>query len=117
MRNRTRRNGAPPDSFERFEYLARGLFGVRKRDIGEPKPAAKPGRARKPGFMQTLRRFAMERGAKKTLHCSFCGKSETEITYLLAGGDGTVHICGGCVEACIAIINKTKASGSAPNPA
>ncbi|HYB92192.1 MAG TPA: ClpX C4-type zinc finger protein [Candidatus Binataceae bacterium] len=116
MKTRAIRNGSPPDSFERFEYLARGLMGVGKRDIEEPQ-SPKPAKPRKPGFMEALRRFAMQHGTKRTLHCSFCGKSEEQVTYLLAGGSGTVYICGGCVDICAGIINKTKASGSAPAPA
>jgi ATP-dependent Clp protease ATP-binding subunit ClpX len=35
----------------------------------------------------------------KTLHCSFCGKSEHQIDKLVAGPGG-VHICNECVAAC-----------------
>ena len=39
----------------------------------------------------------------KTLHCSFCGKSEREIRKL-AAGPGGVHICNECVAACEVIM-------------
>jgi hypothetical protein len=35
----------------------------------------------------------------KVLCCSFCGKSEHEVTKL-AAGPGGLHICEGCVEVC-----------------
>jgi hypothetical protein len=35
---------------------------------------------------------------KETLNCSFCGKSEEHVTYLLAGGYSPVYICGDCVD-------------------
>jgi ATP-dependent Clp protease ATP-binding subunit ClpX len=35
----------------------------------------------------------------KVLHCSFCGKSEGEVTKL-AAGPGGIHICDECVETC-----------------
>jgi hypothetical protein len=36
---------------------------------------------------------------RKVLCCSFCGKSEKEVSKL-AAGPGGIHICGECVEAC-----------------
>jgi len=41
----------------------------------------------------------MASGLKKTLCCSFCGKSEHDVAKL-AAGPGGVHICDACVEAC-----------------
>lgn len=35
----------------------------------------------------------------KTLHCSFCGKSDREVAKLVAGPGG-LHICDACVETC-----------------
>src|SRR5262245_2704452 len=40
----------------------------------------------------------------KTLHCSFCGKSEKQIERL-AAGPGGIHICNECVEACLLIMD------------
>lgn len=37
------------------------------------------------------------------LHCSFCGKSQDDVTVLIAG-PGSVFICNGCVELCNDII-------------
>jgi ClpX C4-type zinc finger/Glyoxalase superfamily protein len=34
----------------------------------------------------------------RTLHCSFCGKSQYEVRRLIAGP--TVFICDGCIEVC-----------------
>ena len=36
---------------------------------------------------------------RRTLHCSFCGKSEDEIEKL-AAGPGGIHICNECVVVC-----------------
>jgi hypothetical protein len=46
---------------------------------------------------------------KKTLRCSFCGKTEKEVARLL-GGTGGVHICDGCVSACNKILEATPAT-------
>ncbi|GEM_PF-5794565 len=117
---RPSRNGEPADSLERFEYLARALFEVRKDDLearGPHKPEGNRGRSRRAGFTQTVRRFAMQQAQKKTLCCSFCGKSEDDVKYLLAGGSSNVYICGGCVDVCVDIINKTKSKDSAADGA
>ncbi len=42
---------------------------------------------------------------KKTLRCSFCGKTEKEVARLLAGP--SVHICDACVGACNKILEAT----------
>ena len=42
---------------------------------------------------------------KKTLRCSFCGKTDKEVARLLAGP--SVHICDGCVGACNKILEAT----------
>jgi len=42
--------------------------------------------------------------SKKTLHCSFCGKSQSEVTKLIAGP--TVFICDECVSLCDNIIKE-----------
>lgn len=41
---------------------------------------------------------------KKSLHCSFCGKSQSEVTKLIAGP--TVFICNECVSLCDDIIKE-----------
>lgn len=38
----------------------------------------------------------------KTLHCSFCGKSQDEVKKLIAGHD--VYICDECIDVCIRIV-------------
>jgi ATP-dependent Clp protease ATP-binding subunit ClpX len=42
--------------------------------------------------------------AKKSLHCSFCGKDQYEVKKLIAGP--TVFICDECVEICLDIIKE-----------
>ena len=37
--------------------------------------------------------------ATRTLHCSFCGKSQHELEKLIAG-PGSIHICDECVGLC-----------------
>ncbi|HKM99833.1 MAG TPA: ClpX C4-type zinc finger protein [Candidatus Binataceae bacterium] len=49
---------------------------------------------------------------KKGLRCSFCGKDDDHVQFLLAGPK--VFICGECVDKCVEIIDRTKASGTAP---
>ena len=43
-------------------------------------------------------------GAKSTLYCSFCGKSQHEVRKLIAGPN--VFICNECVELCADIIKE-----------
>ena len=38
----------------------------------------------------------------RTMHCSFCGDSEHEVTRLIAGP--RVYICETCVDKCITIL-------------
>ena len=47
--------------------------------------------------------------AETLLRCSFCGKDEHAIKYLIAGP--AVHICNGCVGLCNEIIAKEEAKG------
>lgn len=60
---------------------------------------------------------------KKTLHCSFCGKSQFEVKKLIAGP--SVYICNECVELCQDIVReefgnniiKTTSLNKIPKPA
>jgi ATP-dependent Clp protease ATP-binding subunit ClpX len=45
---------------------------------------------------------------KNTLHCTFCGKSQHEVSKLIAGP--TVFICDECVELCMDIVGEEKKS-------
>ena len=47
---------------------------------------------------------------KKTLRCSFCGKTEKEVARLLAGP--LVHICDACVGACNKILEATPSTNA-----
>jgi hypothetical protein len=108
-----RPNGSPPDEFERFEDLARRLFA------GGPTASG-----RGTWLVSNVKRFAtrflgkektaMDATAQPDLRCSFCGKGKDHVQFLIAGPK--VYICGGCVDLCVDIINKTKASGTAPPP-
>jgi ATP-dependent Clp protease ATP-binding subunit ClpX len=59
-------------------------------------------------------------GAKNTLYCSFCGKSQHEVKKLIAGP--TVFICDECVELCMDIVHEEyksallKSRGGIPTP-
>ena len=44
---------------------------------------------------------------KSRLHCSFCGKTDSQVARLI-GGPG-VHICDGCVGVCNKVIEATPA--------
>jgi ATP-dependent Clp protease ATP-binding subunit ClpX len=45
---------------------------------------------------------------KKTLSCSFCGKSQNEVEKLVAGAN--IYICNECVSLCVEIITEEKES-------
>jgi ATP-dependent protease Clp ATPase subunit len=45
---------------------------------------------------------------KKTLRCSFCGRTDKQVARLLAGP--CVHICDGCIGTCNKILQATPAS-------
>lgn len=47
---------------------------------------------------------------RRAMACSFCGRSEHEVTNLVAGP--RVYICDACIEACTAIIAAERAGGS-----
>ena len=59
----------------------------------------------------------MKETAHQQLQCSFCGKTADQVQFLVAGGGDppTVYICGGCVDISVSIIEKSKASGTAPS--
>lgn len=48
----------------------------------------------------------MENYHKET-HCSFCGKSESEVETIINGPNG-MSICNECIETCEYILNKGK---------
>ena len=62
-----------------------------------PKPTREQARARR-----KLERFLGAR-TPKTLHCSFCGKSQHHVEKLIAGPRG-VFICDACVGLCDSIL-------------
>lgn len=41
----------------------------------------------------------------RSLHCSFCGKSEQKVKNLIAGP--SVYICNDCIDLCVGIIRET----------
>ena len=41
-------------------------------------------------------------GDRKTLRCSFCGKSQAQVQRLIAGNDA--YICDECVHLCLSIL-------------
>ena len=49
------------------------------------------------------------------LHCSFCGKSTKEVTYLVAGPN--VYICDECVQLCNDVIVDEQKRQADPPPA
>jgi ATP-dependent Clp protease ATP-binding subunit ClpX len=38
------------------------------------------------------------------LSCSFCGRDETKVSRLVAGG--SAHMCDGCIAECVAVLEK-----------
>jgi ATP-dependent Clp protease ATP-binding subunit ClpX len=49
--------------------------------------------------------------SNQTLYCSFCGKSQREVSKLIAGP--TVFICNECVDVCMDIVQEDKGGSSA----
>lgn len=66
--------------------------------MAEPKPK------RTPEEIKARRKLerAIGRSLPKTMHCSFCGKPQTEVAKLIAGPTG--FICNECVEMCNDVI-------------
>jgi ATP-dependent Clp protease ATP-binding subunit ClpX len=56
--------------------------------------------------MRFRRRAASTRTRTSTLKCSFCGKSQKQVSKLVAGPG--VYICNECVELCVQIIAKER---------
>lgn len=57
------------------------------------------------------------RAERPALHCSFCGKSQYEVKWLVAGPPNAIlsaagvvlpasHICDDCVEACVSTLKE-----------
>lgn len=46
-----------------------------------------------------------------TLYCSFCGKSQYEVVYLIAGP--VALICDECTDVCVQVISEARAASSA----
>lgn len=44
---------------------------------------------------------------QKVLHCSFCGKSESEVEKIISGPNG-IYICNECIERCNYLLDKDK---------
>ncbi len=49
----------------------------------------------------------MANGRENFRHCSFCGRDERQIQFLIPSGTGT-YICDSCVEACTELISEQK---------
>jgi hypothetical protein len=54
-------------------------------------------------------------GQEKTLYCSFCFKSQHQVTKLISGPAG-IFICGECVDLCNEIIAGRPPNVSKPSP-
>jgi len=110
----------PANGTERFEYLARRLFAVSRREINEER-ALEDARKKALSAAQDdtpsrLRRFAMSiYGTKEELRCSFCGRTADEVTYLMAGGAAPrAYICDACVDAAAKIVEKNRQTSPSP---
>jgi ClpX C4-type zinc finger/ParB-like nuclease domain len=99
---------APPEQEvrsieERYRAIEIEAIGLRS-EIEDLKNAQKP-RLAKPGKKGSV------------LYCLFCGKSQHEVTKLVASptsfSGSTAHICNECVEACVIAIRENEA---APSP-
>ncbi|MGO9607605.1 MAG: ClpX C4-type zinc finger protein [Candidatus Binataceae bacterium] len=115
--SRSARNGTPPRSFDRFEDLARRLFQVKHEGLkaSDAEPARANQGAIKSRAATRAKRFIMTLLGKEKLHCSFCGKDNDQVRFLIAGPK--VFICGECVNLCVEILEKAKTSCADPAPA
>lgn len=52
---------------------------------------------------------------KKLVCCSFCGKSQAEVSRIIAGPD-SIYICNYCVGVCSAIMDRESGATKAPPP-
>ena len=66
-------------------------------------PEAKPKRSKEEARARKQLEGAFRVKLPKTLHCSFCGKSQHKVEKLIAGPG--IFICDECVRLCVAIID------------
>ena len=52
-------------------------------------------------------------GSKNLRHCSFCGRNEQQVNFLIPSPTG-VYICDFCVEACSDLISETQSIAEQP---
>ena len=74
--------------------------------MAEPKPVPKPRPKPPRGEARARRKLQRSLHARlpRTLHCSFCGKSQHHVAKLIAGPRG-VCICDACIGLCQAILD------------
>ena len=90
-----------------------GRIPRQAKEKAEYKSTQASDRKAKAAFAIKARRLARRfMGKDEILRCSFCHKDKDHVQFLIAGP--TVFICGKCVELCVDIIDKCKASGQAP---
>jgi ClpX C4-type zinc finger len=53
---------------------------------------------------------------KETFFCSFCAKSQYEVSQLAVSGFGGVHICNECVDSCVTLFATPPAAEATPKP-
>jgi ATP-dependent Clp protease ATP-binding subunit ClpX len=70
--------------------------------MSEPKPTPKPKMSRDEAKARRKLERTLKLKMPKTLHCSFCGKSQHQVEKLIAGP--YVFICNECVALCDTII-------------
>jgi ClpX C4-type zinc finger/Glyoxalase superfamily protein len=73
--------------FDDWNILSAKIEAARPREIDPAASAAE----------------VQEQVAPKTLHCSFCAKSQYDVQKLIAGP--SVYICDECVELCVDIVH------------
>jgi ATP-dependent Clp protease ATP-binding subunit ClpX len=56
----------------------------------------------------------MKGGGRRPLYCSFCGKSQDQVSKLIAGP--TAYICNECVDVCTEIVHGPRAAMPDPEP-
>src|SRR5258705_7259259 len=98
LREALKRSGLQTTHSDSLELIA-NAFGYDNWNILSAKIEAARPRAIDPNASAVA---AQEPALPKTLHCSFCAKSQHDVQKLIAGP--SVYICDECVELCVDII-------------
>jgi len=90
-------------SIYRRDFIRRGAVTVGALSAFSPARSQYPVRPDARGELRVGRDSATQNAVAETLRCSFCSKSQDDVSKLIAGPD--VYICDECVDVCQEIIS------------